>query len=405
MHYLFLNQFFWPDSAPTGQLLGHVAGELVRRGHEVTVIAANEAYATTATGHKPEGVRIIRVPVAGFSRMRAGRMLSWMSFLAAAAVRAAVLRRHDVVVALTTPPGLSLPAVLLARLWRGKAWIWEMDVYPDVATSIGEARPDAPWVRVLSALLLWSRRRSDGIIALGPCMRTLLASHGIDPAQIVIAENWADDSALPALPMPAPGPLRILYSGNLGLAHDVDTIAEALKALRNDVRFQFRFAGGGAARANFEQLCRGMGVRNVSFEPYCPSDKLAESIGSADISLVTLRSECLGTVVPSKVYSAFAVGRPVLFVGPPDCTSAVAIRTQGCGWTVSPGSSYELVDLLIRLAANRGQVEEAARNARRLFEAQYTREHGARRVADVLERAAAAPDLLCQERSGFANSR
>jgi glycosyltransferase involved in cell wall biosynthesis len=402
MRYLFLNQFFWPDSAPTGQLLGHVAAELVRRGHRVTVIAADEAYAVAGTD-QPEGVEIVRVPVSGFSRGRAGRMLSWISFLGGAAVRAVVLPRQDVVVSLTTPPGLSVPAVLLAKAWRGSVWIWEMDLYPDVATSIGEARPEALWVRAISALLLWSRRRATGIIALGECMRRRLTAHGIDASRIVVGENWADDGALPCIPMPPAGPLRILYSGNLGLAHDVETMAGALRILGRDQRFQFRFAGGGAAREGFERRCTEAGLSNVRFEPYCAPENLAQSIGSADISLVTLRPECTGAVVPSKVYSSLAVGRPVLFIGPRDCTTGETIRRNGCGWVVAPGDTGVLVDLLRRLAADRSQVEQAALRARHLFESRYTREHGAGRIADILEQRLPVPaEMSCAQSSASA---
>ena len=396
MRYLFLNQFFWPDTAPTGQLLGHAAVELARRGHEVTVLAATGTYAVSGSD-KPAGVNIVRVPVFGFSRGRAGRMLSWVSFLVGAAVRALFLPRQDVVVALTTPPGLSIPAVVLAQIWGGKAWIWEMDVYPDVATSIGETRPDALWVRIISSLLLWSRRKAVGIVALGECMRRRLASHGIDPARIIVAENWADNQALRAIPMPPPGPLRILYSGNLGLAHETETMLGALEILGKDERFLFRFDGGGAARPDFERRCRESGVRNVSFESYCSPEKLGESIGSADISLVTLRPECAGAVVPSKVYSALAVGRPVLFIGPPDCTSAEMIRAHQCGWAVVPGKAEVLTDLLRHLATDRKQVEEAGFRAGRLIEARYTREHGAQRLADILEQLTPAPAPICHE--------
>jgi colanic acid biosynthesis glycosyl transferase WcaI len=386
MRYLFINQFFWPDIAPTGQLLGHVASELARRGHSVTVLAAEESYAG-AGGDKPAGVNIVRVPVAGFSRIPTGRVLSWVSFLAAATSRAVTLPKQDVVVALTTPPGLSVPAVMLARMWRAKTWIWEMDLYPDVATSIGEVQTKAPAVRFISALLLWSRRRADGIVALGECMRQRLISHGLESSRIVVAENWADDSTLASVPFPPPGPLRILYSGNLGLAHDLETIFGAMQSLRDETQFVFRFAGGGSGRAELQRRCNRFDIRNVDFRPYCSPEELGSSIGSADISLVTLRPECVGTVVPSKVYSALAVGRPVLFIGPPECTSAEMIRQHGCGWVVPAGDVQGLVGLLRRLQANRAEAEEAGARARRLLEARYTREHGSRRVADILETA------------------
>jgi glycosyltransferase involved in cell wall biosynthesis len=229
-------------------------------------------------------------------------------------------------------------------------------------------------------------------------MRRRLMSHGISGERIVVGENWADGDALDARAMPAAGPLRVLYSGNLGLAHETETVLAALQVLGQDDRFLFRFAGGGAARPVFERDCRVMAVRNVQFEPYCAPERLEESIGSAEICLVTLRPECAGTVVPSKVYGALAVGRPVLFIGPADCTPAEMIRAHGCGWVVEPGETDVLVRLLERLQADRKEVERAGMRARRVFEMRYTREHGARRIADILEQVAPAPACAASAR-------
>jgi hypothetical protein len=47
-----------------------------------------------------------------------------------------------------------------------------------------------------------------------------------------------------------------------------------------------------------------------------PLEQLPSILAAADAHLITLRSEFAGIVLPSKVYSCIASGRPVLFVGP-----------------------------------------------------------------------------------------
>lgn len=384
MRIVFLNQFF-ADGAPTGQLVGDVAAELTRRGHEVTVVAGASEYASSGCYLAPDGVQVHRVSVMKFGRAPGARMLSWMSFLGLSAVRSLKLKRQDMVVSLTTPPALSVTSAMLSKHWGAQFWIWEMDVYPDVATTIGVVREDSLSIRAIGSVIDWSRRRANGIVALGGCMRNRLISHGLDPARIVVRENWTDGKIVRPHPHPEGGPLRILYSGNLGLAHEVETIETVLSALGRDSRFDFRFVGGGAQRASLEAACRKSGARNVAFLPYCNIDELSASFAASDISLVTLRNECVGTVVPSKVYTAFAAGRPVLFIGPLECESARVIEKFRCGWVFRPGAGDRIVETLSRLAGDRQAVATAGKNAYSAFTQHYDVTIGAAALADTLE--------------------
>src|SRR5436305_541454 len=80
-----------------------------------------------------------------------------------------------------------------AKSLRGsRHCIWEMDVYPDVAVALGVLAKGSLLDRAIGGLSDFSRRRSDRVIALGPCMRDLLVGRGIPKEKIAIAENWVD---------------------------------------------------------------------------------------------------------------------------------------------------------------------------------------------------------------------
>jgi colanic acid biosynthesis glycosyl transferase WcaI len=392
MRILLMNQFFWPDAAPTGQLLGDVAAELVRRGHHVTVLTGSGSYAGESN-HRSEGIRILRIPAFSFSRARGSRLLSWCSFLAGSALRSVALPRHDLVIALTTPPGLSVPAACIAKLWGARFWIWEMDLYPDVAVCLQEAHSDAAWVRAFSACIDWSRRRAEGILALGECMRERIVGHGIDPAKIMVAENWTSGTGRDPSPIRASGPLRVLYSGNLGLAHDVDTIFDVMHALRADDRFQFQFVGGGAGKRILERRCIDAGLRNTAFLPYGTASELESNLATADITLVTLKAEAAGTVVPSKLYMSFAAGRPVLFVGPARSEAARCLRRRSCGWQFGTGDAAGVIACLKDAIADRGLVADAGKRAYEAYNAHYNVAAGTDRIVRAVERISAAADV------------
>ena len=55
---------------------------------------------------------------------------------------------------------------------------------------------------------------------------------------------------------------------------------------------------------------------NVISLPYQPLESLRYSLSAADLQVVTMGDDMVGIIHPCKVYGAFAVARPVLYVGP-----------------------------------------------------------------------------------------
>ncbi len=385
MRILLMNQFFWPDSAATSQLLTDLAEEMAASGHEVHVICADGGYAV-ASSDKAPAVHIHRVPSTRYRRGVLGRMLAYLSFYLGAARLALALPRPELVLTLTTPPLLSLLGTLLKMLRGTRHFIWEMDVYPDVAVALGYFQAGGLLDRLTGILADFSRRRADGILALGECMKTLLVRRGVSAERIFIAENWADGSAIiPSARTVGTHPeLVLLYSGNLGLAHDVDTLAGAMLALRDHPGFRFVFTGGGPRRKPLEQLCEQEGLRAVEFRPYAQRAALGESLGMGDIGVVTQQNSCCGAVVPSKVYGLLAAGRPVLFIGPAQSTPARIVREFGCGWHIACGDHEGLTALLFHLDAHRELVEAAGLRAREALLAHYDRPLGVRHICQLL---------------------
>lgn len=363
MRILFLNQFFWPDPAPTGKLMADLAGQLQADGHQVTVLAGESGYEEHATYADPQ-ISVIRLQTAKYSRHSVWRMLSWLSFLGGALLRALLLPRQDLVVCLTSPPGLSYVGLLLQWLRGTQLWIWEMDLYPDVAEGVGLLRSGSLAQRVLRGVMNFPRRQAAGVLVLGECMKERLAAQGVPREKLIIAENWAENVTCAPVRREGGEPLRILYSGNLGLAHDVETISEVIQQLANDNRFEFVFCGGGKRRGTLEALVEKQQIGNVRFLGYQDEEEFGRLLESAHIGLITLLPGCVGTVVPSKMYSLLAAGRPVLFIGPDTAATAIQIERFRCGWHAMTGEARQVEARLRVLEQWRDQVEEAGAAAR-----------------------------------------
>jgi colanic acid biosynthesis glycosyl transferase WcaI len=385
MKIVLINQFFWPDTAATSQLLTDLANCLSASGHEVTVICSDKGgYAAAGDSGNAPSVTIRRARSFRFARGRAGRLLSYLSFYWRAGFIGIGLPRQDVVVTLTTPPLLSLLGTLIKMLRGSRHFTWEMDLYPDVAVDLQYLKSGLA-ERILGSLADLSRKHADGIIALGECMKQRLIGRSIPETRIFVADNWADSRSI--VPMARPGDPRqlvLLYSGNIGLAHDFDTLLGAIEELREEQGFRFLFAGSGSRKQEIEDFVAQHRLDAVEWRPLVQRQALGESLALADVGLVPQKAACCGSVVPSKVYGLLAAGRPVLFIGPAQATPACIIRQFQCGWHVEPGDITGLSSLLRWLAQHRDEVVQAGQRARQCLLDHFDLPLGVARVSAIL---------------------
>ena len=386
MKFLLINLFFPPDGAPTGVLLADVAEALAAEGHEVHVLCAGAwyAYAGQASEFRSHGIQVEYVKAPSFGHGTLFRLSCYASFYWAALRRALFGMKYDVVLTLTTPPLLSLIGTLMKSLRGTRHYIWEMDLYPDIAVDLGFFRRGFPAELVVGLLADFSRRRADRVIALAESMRSRLLRRGIPDEKIAVSENWADGARIFPRPFPPDHPLTVLYSGNLGRAHDWETIADAMPKLSDASRYWFVFAGFAPRFELLWQRCWHSDVSNVLFLAYQEQDRISGHLGNCHVGLVTQKTETRGSVVPSKTYALMAAGRPFIFVGPAGGGPALVAERFGCGWRVEPGDAPALVQLIEKLAASPELVRDAGARAYAAFLEHYDVPHGAGRILEIL---------------------
>ncbi len=195
MRILFLNQYYLPDTAATGQLLADLAEDLVIRGHEVHVICSRRTYhggvQAFAKNEVAKGVQIHRVGATGFGHSRRiGRLLDWLSFHGLATARALRLRKMDVCVAMTTPPFIALLAFLLSKIKGTRSVTWAMDLYPDIAVAYDVLSRKSLLYCMLTRLNRILYRNAVAVISLGETMTDRLHSLGVPRDRVHTIHNW-----------------------------------------------------------------------------------------------------------------------------------------------------------------------------------------------------------------------
>lgn len=354
---VFVNRVYPPVGGATGQLLAELAGELVRRGWNVTVVTGRRDDAKPGT-EWVNGVRVERVRALRYTRASLWRRgLSYLSLYPAMFMRLVRLRPLGIVVIMTDPP-LSLalgPALKVFR--RIRLVHWAQDVYPEVAECLGVLAPQGRITRFLRWISTRSLKQCDQIIAVGRCMKARLQERGVAESLIRVIPNWTDVNRFSGESSPDNNAFRrefeledrfvVMYSGNLGMAHPFRPILEAARILQLDApQICFVFVGSGARLGEVKETVSRFRLENVRFAPFQPTERLADSLAAADLHLAAMFPKLSGLVVPSKVYGALAAGRPCVFIGPAESEIAHLLEGHQCGSVVTSFDGTELASAI-----------------------------------------------------------
>ena len=176
------------------------------------------------------------------------------------------------------------------------------------------------------------------------------------------------------------------YSGNLGRAHDFDTVLAASERLRHDPRIVFLFIGSGHNLDKLANLVNSRGLAaNFRFIPYQERAFLKYSLGVSDVHWLSLKPKLEGLIVPSKFYGIAAAGRPIIAITAAEGEIANLVRNHHCGHVIEPGESAKLAATILELSRDPDQLATMGRNARAMLDAQFTRRAALRRWSAVLD--------------------
>jgi colanic acid biosynthesis glycosyl transferase WcaI len=403
---VFVNRFFHPDLAPTGQLAADVAFDLAAAGREVHAVTSRIPYDGAGAGYPAEetlrGVRVHRVWTTRFGRgSLPGRALDYASFYVAAAwCLARLVRPGDVVVAKTDPPLISVVAASVARLRGARVVNWVQDLFPEAAVALGFRTLGGLLGAPLRAARNWSLRAAALNVVLGERMADrvgALAGHA--PGKIRIVHNWADGARI----RPVAGRQEkfvVGYSGNMGRAHDIETLVAACVRMKDERQVEFVFTGGGQKRILVERAIREHRLENLRLLPYVDESRLGESLGACNVHLVAQLQSAEGLVVPSKFYGIAAAGRPTIFVGDPDGEIARILRAHACGVSVASGDVAGLVAAIRALASDSNGAGDMGKRARTAFEANWDKPIALARWRRLVDEAAGPPPVASTNRPG-----
>ena len=400
MHVLILNQYALPAGSAGITRHGDIGAELVRRGHEVTVIASDYDYLRRTPGTRRaseeltrDGVRFVWLRTGSYTKNDSGRVKSMLRYGYRAAIAAVrVEPRPDVIVG-SSPHLLAPLAAAVAARWLRVPWVMEVrDFWPAALVDLGALRSGSLTHRMLQRLERRLYSSSARIVSVPPNGACRMTELGLDPGKVVHVPNGVhpepDTRELPetlnTILSDVDDQFVIGYTGAIGMAHDLETALLGMAELSaTDAAATLLLVGDGVKRAPLMQVASRQALTNVHFHPAIDKATIPALLHRCDACLMQAGNADYFKygLSPNKLFDYFAAGKPVLIAS----AHPTVVEEAGAGIRFQPGDPGAFADAVRRLRSlSPEERREMGRRGQELARTTYSIQAIADRYEQVL---------------------
>lgn len=396
MKILIVSQYFYPEQFQ----INEIAPELVRRGHQVTVLCGLpnypkgvvfEGYMTEEERRQREaeyrqktGVEVIHCMQKPRGHNPLQLVSNYRSFVRESKkVIRALPGDYDVVLGYQLSPITSMLAALEYKKLHGTPVVfYTLDIWPVSAEAMlhGKKNPLYWWVKKLSERIYQGANRI--LVTSRPFIDYLHSVLGIPTERMAYLPQHAGTEMLEMnLQSEDNGIADFMFAGNLGKGQRVDVIVKAAALLGNRTDYRIHLVGDGRMRPDLEHMVKENGLEeNVVFYGNQKRADMPSFYKKADVLLITLRGNNeVGNTMPGKLQMYMTVGKPIL--GAINGAAKEVIEEAQCGRCVKAGDFDGLAKMMQHYIEHLKEYEACGKNARYYFKRHFTLE----RYMDGLE--------------------
>lgn len=398
----FILQYFHPEVASTAQLMTELAQGLVLKGCAVKAICGQPTYVKSRKLPKREtfkGIEIERLPCTRLEKNSSiGRLLNWLSYTFLVFFKLLFSRDKSPIFIVSQPPFLFVVGYLLKVIRNQKYVCLIYDLYPDIAIKLGFMKEKSLIGK------LWDRcnrtffKNADFVVVPSENMGTLIerkiGSNGAKESRVKVIYNWADGEFIKPLnkkdnwfskKYDLVDKLTVLYAGNIGLFHELETIIEAADKLKTNKNIKFVFIGEGGKKEKLMNMAKDKKLENVLFLPYQDKDILPYSLTCGDVSVVSLEKNLDCVAAPCKLYTSMAAGQIILGLVDRNSDVAKIVDKYQCGFCAQQDDVNRAVEILTSLCNNLELANKLKVNARKCFEDNFCKDKSIEQYFEIFK--------------------
>lgn len=397
MRVLIFSINYWPEQTGFAPHVARFAESLVAAGDEVTVVTGfpfapqwrrSSGYGRDFTRREMiNGVDLFRlshfVPPRPGSALQ--RILMEGTFCAVFLLNFWRLRgRYDVVLYVGAQPAIAMLSRLIAAAGRIPYVLWINDLASDAARDVGIIR--SRWIlRLLGAFENRAYAAAGGAIVLCDAFRQALLAIGVPDEKIILIRSPIDVVAI--RPGSDGGSFRrehqipadafvVMFAGSMGLKQGMDNVIASARATAADPSIVWLLVGDGEARPAVERLIGEAQLKNVVLLPLQPEERMSQMFAAADLLLLNQLRAVKDSVVPSKLLTYMAAGKPVVAAVNGSSQAAEIVRESAGGRLVVPEEPADLARAVIEMRGQTERLMEMGINNRRYAETFFDERKG-----------------------------
>lgn len=394
MKILIISQYYYPEQFQ----INEIAPELVRRGHEVTVLCGLPNY---PKGEIFEGyenrfeetidkVKVIRCKNVPRGHNPLSLIKNYISFFRNAnKVVDSLPDDYDVVLSYQLSPiTMVIPAVRYKKRTGKLLLLYCLDIWPESALAHVKLKKGLlyRYITRLSGKLYNSCDRI--LVTSKPFIGYLSRKHRIPESKFGYLPQHADGSMLEQdfTKSDNDGKVHFMYAGNIGAAQTLDVIIKAAVQLGKRSDYVVDFVGDGSKRSELEALARTNGLSDtILFHGNQKRAEMPSFYRKADVLLITLRgNNAVGDTMPGKLQMYMTVGKPIL--GAINGAANQVIEEAQCGSCVKAGDYKGLAKLMDFYIKHPKEYDLCGKNARDYFRKHFIFDHYMNGLEEELQR-------------------
>lgn len=378
MNILYIHQYFLTPQEPGGTRSYWLAQELIKNGHQVTMITSSTKFKEEVKEVNVDGINVIYLKEDYDQNMSISRRLkAFVNFMYKSSRIGLQQKNIDLVIATSTPLTIGIPALVL-KWFKNIPFVFEVrDLWPEVPIQMGAfTNPILVWsTRLLEKtiyknaahVIALSPGMQDGVVKYIPKKRTSMISN-----MAKMDEFWPREknkALINQLGLQEDS-FKIIHFGSLGKANGAHTIIESAKLMKDRKDVEFLFVGGGSTEQELINEVENHQLTNVKFLGKFPMKEVSEIVNFCDVSIVSfLDLPILYTNSPNKLFDSLSAGKPII-VNSAGWTKDI-VEQYTCGYYVNPNQPSELVQRIDQLIAQPEMVKNMGANSRKLAETIY----------------------------------
>lgn len=364
MRVLMINHYASPPTMAGGTRHYNFARQLIQRGHEVSLVAANYNHFSqsftdaTAVYGKPDhrdDVPFFWIPTPAYQGNTIARFNNMLSFSWRTLQQKYLpcTPSPDIIIGSSPHLFAALSGALLAKRLKIPFILEVRDLWPESLIDLGRISTHHPVIKLMRMIERHLYKRADRIISLLPSANQYLTKHGVKPENIVWLPNMVDIEAIPNnIPRINSTMFTVMYAGAHGLANDLDTVLHAAKLLEERPQtnhIQICLVGEGPEKSRLKTLAMQMNLTRVIFYDSVPKSEIYSMLNQADVFLMLLKNSPVFRwgISPNKLFDYFAMKRPVIFGVE---TPYNPVEKYRAGISIKPSDPHELAEAIVRLS-------------------------------------------------------